>query len=72
MRPYVVGNDQPMGGHSGVVNRLFLTGEILPNSTDNLVTSHLLKEIPRKPQIKSPKFRLHDLMEGPEHSWRFQ
>jgi 2-phosphoglycerate kinase len=71
MRPYVVGND-PVGGHSGVGNSLFLTGEILPNSIDNLVTSHLLKEILRKPQIKSPKFRPHELMEGPEHSWRFQ
>ncbi len=68
----MLGNDPPVGGHSGVGNRLFLTGEILPNSTDNLVTSHLLKEILRIPQIKSPKFRPHDLMEGPEHSWRFQ
>jgi 2-phosphoglycerate kinase len=58
MRPYVVGNDPPVGGHSGVGNSLFfLTGEILPNSIDNLVTSHLLKEFLRKSQIKSPEFR---------------
>ncbi len=54
----MVGNDPPVGGHSGVGNSLFfLTGEILPNSIDNLVTSHLLKKYLRKPQIKSPEFR---------------
>jgi hypothetical protein len=40
----------------------------LPNSIDNLVTSHLLKEFLRKPQIKSPELAI---LEKTGENWNF-